>query len=92
MENYVIVYDIRDDRRRNKIFQTLKNYATPIQYSVFEARLQEKDLIMLRHKLCKLIKKDEDSLIFYYRCEACKDRVERLGTAPEPYGEGDIII
>ena len=36
MDYYIITYDIRDDRRRDKIFKLLKGYVTPVQYSVFE--------------------------------------------------------
>jgi len=33
---YVLVYDIVNDRRRNKLHRTLKDYGTAVQRSVFE--------------------------------------------------------
>ncbi|WP_078060342.1 CRISPR-associated endonuclease Cas2, partial [Desulfotomaculum copahuensis] len=65
MENYIIAYDIGDDRCRLKIYKTMKDYAVPVQYSVFECSLRKEDYLMLRYKLEKLIRKDEDSIVFY---------------------------
>lgn len=33
---YVIVYDISNNKRRTKLHTALKNYGSPVQYSVFE--------------------------------------------------------
>ncbi|WP_243137353.1 CRISPR-associated endonuclease Cas2 [Desulfofundulus thermobenzoicus] len=92
MENYVIAYDIRDDRRRLKIYKTLKDYAIPVQYSVFECSLRREDYLILRFKLEKLIRKEEDSIVFYRQCPRCSGRVERLGTSRDPFGDGIFII
>jgi CRISPR-associated protein Cas2 len=35
----VVAYDISDDPRRTKLHNTLKNFGTPVQYSVFECIL-----------------------------------------------------
>ncbi|WP_079907504.1 CRISPR-associated endonuclease Cas2 [Carboxydocella sp. JDF658] len=91
MEHYVIVYDIRDDRRRNKIYRILKDYATPVQLSVFEAVLTKEKIVQLQYSLKRLMK-NEDSIIFYRQCGHCRQDILRLGSTPVPYGEGDIII
>ena len=92
MENYVIVYDISDDKRRNKIFKILKNYATPVQYSVFEARLHPNDVVELKYKLFSIMNTKEDSIFFYRQCASCAGKVERMGIPVVIYGEGDILI
>lgn len=38
---YVVVYDISDDRERIKVDKVLKNYGFRIQKSVFECKLNE---------------------------------------------------
>ena len=35
----IFVYDISDDRRRNRVAETLEEVAVRVQFSVFEARL-----------------------------------------------------
>ncbi|MBM7854985.1 CRISPR-associated protein Cas2 [Desulfohalotomaculum tongense] len=92
MENIVITYDIRDDRRREKVRKTLKDYGVPVQYSVFECRLRKEDVLSLRYKLDSLIKKNEDSIIFYRQCPRCSGRVDRLGMSFDPFGDGLYII
>jgi len=92
MENCVIVYDISDDKRRNKIFKVLKNYATPVQYSVFEAKLHPNDVTELKYKLWNLMNTKEDSIFFYRQCSSCVGKVERMGIPVFIYGDDDIII
>jgi len=92
VKNYVIVYDITDDKRRTKIFKLLKEFATPVQYSVFEAYLKPKDLISLQYKIKETIKKDEDSVIIYILCEACFKKTVTIGNEVMVYGRGDIIV
>lgn len=91
MEHYIIVYDIRDDRRRNKIYKTMKDYATPVQLSVFEALLTKEKFVQLQYRLKRLMK-SEDSVIFYRQCGKCRQDILRLGSTPTPYGGGDIIL
>ena len=92
MKHFIITYDIRDDKRRNNIYKTLRDYAVPVQYSVFEACLKDEDYIMLRHKLEGLMRNNEDSIIFYRQCNRCEGDITRLGASPEPFGDGVYII
>ena len=76
----VISYDIKSDRRRNKIFKILKNYGAWIQYSVFECDIDKKDYLRLRQQLKAVVDpEDDDSLRFYLLCESCKGKIERIG-------------
>lgn len=92
MENYIIVYDICDDKRRNKIFKTLKSFATPVQYSVFEANLHPNDVIELKYRIMSIMNTKEDSVFFYRQCGSCLGKVERMGVPVYIYGDGDIIL
>ena len=50
------------------------------------------DYIMLSHKLEGLIRKSEDSIIFYRQCNRCEEDITRLGASPEPFGDGVYIL
>ena len=58
---------------------TLKNYGTWVQYSVFECNLASEQLDRLRLRLLSLIKPSEDTIRFYYLCEECKRKLIILG-------------
>ena len=75
----VISYDISEDKRRTKIHTILKSYGQWMQYSVFECSLTAAQYTKLRNRLSKLIKPEEDSIRFYFLCECCQQKVERIG-------------
>ncbi|MEM9905170.1 MAG: CRISPR-associated endonuclease Cas2 [Cyanobacteria bacterium P01_D01_bin.44] len=76
---FVISYDISDDKRRTKIHKILTSYGQWMQYSLFECDLTSAQYARLRNRLNKLIKPEEDSIRFYWLCECCKAKVERIG-------------
>ncbi|MBO9361540.1 CRISPR-associated endonuclease Cas2 [Thermoflexus sp.] len=75
----VISYDIPDDRRRDRVCQTLKDFGTRVQYSVFEAELRPQDLQRLEDRLRRLIDPREDSVRFYFLCRGCVSRIRVMG-------------
>jgi CRISPR-associated protein Cas2 len=88
----VISYDIKDDRRRGRIFKALKNFGQWMQYSVFECELDKMHFLKLRDRLDHLIDaKQDDSIRFYSLCESCKRQVERIG-GEKPRKEGAVIV
>ena len=74
----VITYDIPSDGRRTKLHSILKSYGQWMQYSVFECNLSQTEYARLRNRLNKLIKPEEDSIRFYFLCECCQQKVERI--------------
>jgi CRISPR-associated protein Cas2 len=88
----VISYDIKDDKRRNRIFRALKNFGQWMQYSVFECELDKPNFLKLKDRLDRLIEADkEDSVRFYFLCEGCKRQVERVG-GEKLRKEGAVIV
>jgi len=75
----VVVYDISNDRRRVKLHNLLRNYGTPVQYSVFECYLKPGRAEKMKKSVIKLIKEKVDSVRFYTLCEACLKRIEVPG-------------
>ena len=88
----IVSYDIADDKRRSRIFKTLKNFGQWMQYSVFECELEKMQFLKLKDRLDHLIDAEEDdSIRFYFLCESCKRQVERVG-GEKPREEGAVII
>ena len=88
----VISYDIKDDKRRSRIFKALKNFGQWVQYSVFECELDKMHFLKLRDRLDHLIDaKQDDSIRFYFLCENCKRQVERIG-GEKPREEKAIVV
>jgi len=88
----VISYDIKEDKRRSRIFKTLKNFGQWMQYSVFECEIDKMNFLKLKDRLDHLIDAEkEDSVRFYFLCEGCKRQVERVG-GEKPRKEGAVIV
>lgn len=62
--SYIVSYDISDDKRLRKVFQTMRSYGDHLQYSVFECQLTPRDLVRLRGELAKIIHHKEDQVLF----------------------------
>lgn len=60
----IIVYDIAVERI-DKVRKYLKQYLNWVQNSVFEGELKEGEVEKIKMGLKKLIREDEDSIIFY---------------------------
>ena len=87
----VIVYDISEDRRRTRLHDTLLQYGTPVQYSVFECLLDAKRLGALKRAVRRAIRPRVDRVRYYYLCAACVAKTE-VTSGPEVLGEVQAIV
>jgi CRISPR-associated protein Cas2 len=78
---YVICYDIADDRRRNRAASALLDFGTRIQESVFVANLDEELAERMKERLTRIVDCDWDRVHVFEVCEGCSKRMWRLGTA-----------
>lgn len=62
---YVVCYDIADPKRLSRVHRCLKNEGLPLQYSVFNCCLTEKQLGLLMQNLKDLIDPREDDVRVY---------------------------
>lgn len=76
---YVVAYDIPDDARRTKVHKILSGFGEWTQYSLFECFLNDKERILLRDKLDRVLESEEDHVRFYPLCESCLVRVQTVG-------------
>lgn len=75
----VISYDIISDKRRNKIANTIKDYGTRVQYSVFECILNTEKYAEMIQRILKIYNNIEDTIRVYHICNSCKDKIEVYG-------------
>jgi len=62
--NYIVTYDIRDDKRLRKVFKTCKGYGVHLQYSVFECDLTDMEKAQFEAKLLEIISQADDQVLF----------------------------
>ncbi len=67
----IISYDIKNNQRRNKVCNELKNYGEHVQYSVFECNLSQTEIKQLQINLEQHLNKKQDSLVYYFLCQKC---------------------
>lgn len=80
MSQFVVIsYDISDDKRRLKAMKALQDYGTRVQYSVFECRLQDRQLARLKRRLQPFVRDAQDSIRFYFISASDLNRIEVLG-------------
>lgn len=89
---FVLVYDIVDDRRRNKVAKAMKSLGDRVQRSVFEAYLTDKELAALVKRMEKLLDKEADSLRVYTLCSACRQKISMVGTGSVTEPPGLMIV
>ena len=74
----VIVYDIAETKRRNKVVKLLEKYGVRINYSVFECMLTSLQKEKLLVKLTSIVVAKEDQIAVYPICVDCYSKVNYL--------------
>ncbi|HEY9866154.1 MAG TPA: CRISPR-associated endonuclease Cas2 [Candidatus Obscuribacterales bacterium] len=91
-ELWLVCYDVRDDKRRNKLAKLLEQRCQRVQYSVFECPLKPAVLEhLLERRWLKVLKLDEDSLRVYPLDNMAKQQTRVFGSDP-PYEPPDYLI
>lgn len=93
MSNFWLVcYDVRDDKRRNRLAKLLEQRCQRVQYSVFECSLNQKTLEqLLRDRWLKVLNVEEDSLRLYPLDSVQKQQAKVFGSPPL-YEPPDYLI
>ena len=73
---FVVCYDISHNRRRLRLFKTLKRYGMAVQESVFECHLTTEQYVRMRTDIEKVINPQEDQVRFYDLCPKCCERIQ----------------
>jgi len=77
--NTVIVYDIIDDKRRNRFRKFLKELGIRSQKSVYECRLDAKEIREIREYCRRKLDLQADAVRIYRVCATCMDKAQIQG-------------
>ncbi len=89
----VVCYDVAANRRRSRLHKRLRARIRAVQKSVFEGELPTHEWGPLLETIMGEIDMKTDTVRLYRLCEACKNRVEMLGTAePVPDPDEDWVV
>jgi CRISPR-associated protein Cas2 len=82
---FVICYDITDDRRRSRISSLLLDFGTRVQESVFVAHLDDELFERMRDRLKTVVDDDWDKVHVFAVCAACEAKAWTLG-------QGQVVV
>ncbi|MCX8125384.1 MAG: CRISPR-associated endonuclease Cas2 [Spirochaetes bacterium] len=86
METWLVIYDIRNEKRLRRIAKMVERYGVRVQKSVFEAMCNETTIQRMRSE-AKTILEKEDSLIIIPLCASCWQKKKQYGVTTEGIGE-----
>jgi len=89
---YVVAYDLSDDRRRTRLFKTLRRFGTSVQESVFECHLTVSQFIELRKAVEQVIDPRSDQVRYYNLCEECARRIQASAASRMTSDPAVIVI
>lgn len=93
MNKFLVAYDTPDDHRRLRIAAILDDYGDRVQFSVFEVIADDAALPRLLARLERVVEPSEDSVRIYPVCNACAQKVIRLGRKdPDPWWEPEVWV
>ena len=93
-KQYLICYDIADDKRRTVVFKTLMGQGDHVQYSVFLCALNDQERAALRGRLNQAIHQRDDQVIIVDLGQAagCLDQLfECIGKPYDPIPRVRIV-
>lgn len=61
---WLVAYDITDDARLRRVYQTLRGYGDHLQYSLFRCVISDRQLATLKDRLGEIILHTEDQVLF----------------------------
>ncbi|MBC7334536.1 MAG: CRISPR-associated endonuclease Cas2 [Actinobacteria bacterium] len=76
---YVVAYDIPNDKRRNRLFKSLKGYGIRNQFSLFECHLDSEKYNRMLKVVSRIINAKEDNVKIYFICKDCFKKIKALG-------------
>ena len=92
--NYLITYDISNDKRRTKLSELLDKYGIRVNYSVYECELNQTklDKLLFEIELKKLINKKYDSFRFYHICKNCMPKCFEVAQREDPFEAKEMFV
>lgn len=77
---YLICYDISENKIRRRVVKFLESIALRVQYSVFTCDVSERQIKKIKQELTKLTKKSEHTLLLITPlCRDCSAKLWKKG-------------
>lgn len=83
--NYVVTYDIADDKRRTAVFKGMHGYGDHVQYSVFLCEMSDTEVVQLKSWLRRSIQHDEDQVLIVDLGRASRAVEAGIDVVGKPY-------
>ena len=78
----VVVYDIPENKRRERLRKSLKRFGNAVQKSVFECDLSQRQIEKMERMIRAIMSETEDNIRYYKICKSCAEEVEVFGGKP----------
>ena len=91
-KNYIVGYDIADQKRLAKVAKIVQGFGYRIQYSFFHCFISSQQKKRLRQLLQKVIHEGEDQVIIVPVSEKQLKEIEFVGYKINLQAEGIIIV
>jgi CRISPR-associated protein Cas2 len=79
VHNILAFYDIRNEKRLNRVAKVMEDYGERVLKSVFECTISRENFEAMWARIEKIIDKTTDSVIYYFLCDRCASKVEAFG-------------
>ena len=89
---YVVTYDIADERRRARLAAALLDFGRRIEESVFLATVDDELAGRMRGRIRETIEPSEDCVHVFALCSACVARTEVYGRGEVPRDEDYYVV
>lgn len=87
MNHWLIIYDICNEKRLQKVAKLLENYGTRVQKSVFEIEAGKDTISRIIRKVRRVIEKTEDFVVYFNICD--RDWQKSIKYGPVRYENPD---
>ena len=75
----IVVYDIPDNKRRERLRKSLMTFGNSVQKSVFECDLTQRQIEKMERVVRSIMSAAEDNIRYYKICNNCAREAEVFG-------------
>ncbi|MEM0141718.1 MAG: CRISPR-associated endonuclease Cas2 [Thermoplasmatales archaeon] len=94
-KRYIVSYDIREPKRLRMVFNKMRGFGNPLQYSMFLCELSDKEKAILVSDLTEIISMTEDSVVIVDLGSAeanLRRKISMIGQTKEVEERNSIIF
>ncbi|PIP43128.1 MAG: CRISPR-associated endonuclease Cas2 [Deltaproteobacteria bacterium CG23_combo_of_CG06-09_8_20_14_all_60_8] len=92
MKHYLVVYDIADPKRLNRVAKIMKDYGVRVQKSKFEVDVSRAGFQEMSERILAVIEPAEDGVKFIPLCLSCRSKTEILGRGRFVDPDGEFLV